>query len=128
TRIVGGTATFTVEASGGDPLTYQWYFNGTPITGATDSTLTIPNVQLSDAGQYSVQISNPYGSVTSAFATLDVFELPTIPISPITLSASINQVARFSALAAGFPPPVYQWRLNGINIPGETNATLSIPQ
>ena len=54
-------------------LSYQWHHNGAPISGATASTLTIPNVQPGDAGQYSVVVSNPCGARTSrpAFLTLN---------------------------------------------------------
>jgi sugar lactone lactonase YvrE len=68
---VGGSATFTVSATGtGD--TYQWNFNGTAIPGATGSSYTISSAQASDAGSYTVTITNADGSTTSAGATLSV--------------------------------------------------------
>jgi hypothetical protein len=50
--------------------TYQWYENGTAIAGATASTVTISNTQMSDAGTYAVALTNVLGTVTSPSATL----------------------------------------------------------
>jgi alpha-tubulin suppressor-like RCC1 family protein len=55
----------TAFSPGGTPLFYQWLFNGTSISGATNSTLALKNVQPSDSGQYSVTVSNAAGVVTS---------------------------------------------------------------
>jgi hypothetical protein len=66
-------ATFSVNASGSNPLRYQWYFNtNTPITAATNATLVISNATLASAGTYSVTVTNGSGSTNSAFATLVV--------------------------------------------------------
>lgn len=78
-----GTATFTVEADGTPYLIYQWYFNDTnAIAGATNASLTLTNLQLTNAGNYSVAITNLYGSVTSADAALTV-----VPLDHFTWSA-----------------------------------------
>jgi len=70
---VGGTTSFSVSAYGTPAPTYQWYYNtSTLITGATGSTLSLTNVQMSDAGTYSVLISNTAGSTNSFAATLTV--------------------------------------------------------
>lgn len=68
---VGGSVTFTVGASG-TQLTYQWRHNGAPLPGATHSSLTLHDVQMSQAGAYSVVVSNPSGSATSDDAILTV--------------------------------------------------------
>ena len=69
----GGSATFTVVASGSPPLAYQWQRNGVDISGAAASSYTLANAQLSDNGA-SVRcgVSNAFGSVISASATLTV--------------------------------------------------------
>jgi hypothetical protein len=67
-------ATFSVKAGGAPPLRYQWYWGTTPISGATNSTLTLTNIALSQAGSYSVVVTNGYGSVTSAPALLTVVD------------------------------------------------------
>ena len=68
---VGSPATFAVVASGGEPLQYQWSFNGLPLPGATSAVLTLPNVGFGQVGSYSVIVSNGVGSVSSS-ATLAV--------------------------------------------------------
>jgi hypothetical protein len=68
----GGSASFTVSASGAAPLSYQWYLNGSAIPGATSATYTIASADPSHAGNYTVQVSNNQGSVTSAAAALTV--------------------------------------------------------
>ena len=69
---VGGTATFSVSAVSGLPMTNQWYFGSTPLTGQTNSTLTLTNLQLTNAGNYSVVVGNANGTTNSASATLTI--------------------------------------------------------
>jgi beta-galactosidase len=73
TAAVGGTATFTVLATGSAPLTYQWLKNNAAIAGATTASYTTPVVAATDSGeQFSVTVSNAAGTVTSVIATLTV--------------------------------------------------------
>jgi hypothetical protein len=74
---VGGSVEFSVEVSGTESLFFQWRFNGNPIGGATESSLTFTNVLVADAGNYSVTVTNAAGSVTSDTAEL-VVELPIV--------------------------------------------------
>jgi len=69
---VGAPVIFTVQATGSQPLLYQWRFNGVNITGATTDTLRISQAQLTDAGTYTVVVSNVIGSDTSLPAILTV--------------------------------------------------------
>ena len=68
----GGSATFTVVATGSPAPTYQWRVNGDPISGATSASLTLLAVTTSNTGTYSVMVSNVAGSVTSSDAALTV--------------------------------------------------------
>ncbi len=70
--VQGGTANFSVTAIGIQPLAYQWLFNGTDIPGATTNLYSLANIQLTNAGNYSVIITNIAGSVTSSPAALAV--------------------------------------------------------
>jgi len=72
TVTVGANVQFSVTASGKPTPTYQWYFNGTAISGATNSSLSLSSVQLANAGDYIVTVVNSLGSVTSSKATLTV--------------------------------------------------------
>src|SRR6185437_15400933 len=70
---VGNNATFMVTAVSTVPLNYQWYFNSSNIiSAATNSSLTITNVQLTDAGFYSAAVTSKFGSVTTSNAILTV--------------------------------------------------------
>jgi outer membrane protein assembly factor BamB len=69
---IGLTTSFFVSAAGTEPLYYQWFFNGAPILDATNYLCNINNSSLSNAGNYSVVVSNAYGSVTSQVAALAV--------------------------------------------------------
>src|ERR1019366_4340647 len=73
-RIVpqGSTVSFGVMATARNPLTYQWSENGLPVADATNATWVIPNVQPSQAGLYTVAISNGLTGVVSAPAALAV--------------------------------------------------------
>jgi hypothetical protein len=79
----GNSATFSVQASGSATLTYQWSRNGTPIADGTEATLTLNDVQETDAGNYSVTVRNSAGAVTTANALLTVFPLtPMFVVQP----------------------------------------------
>jgi len=68
----GFGASFSVVAEGTGPLAYQWYFNGAPISWGTNATLTFASLDLTNAGQYWVTISNLYSGITSSTANLTV--------------------------------------------------------
>ena len=84
TGYVGGIATFTVAASGGSLLNYQWYFNGSPLANATNTTVVFTGVQTNDAGNYSVVVANSLGSVISSNAALTVLAPLTVSITSPT--------------------------------------------
>jgi Regulator of chromosome condensation (RCC1) repeat/Immunoglobulin domain len=73
---VGASADFTVSAAGSPPLSYQWFFNGNPIWGASSSDLFLADLQLSQAGTYAVAVTNAFGAITSSPATLTVIAAP----------------------------------------------------
>jgi hypothetical protein len=70
TNSVGSTANFTAHAVGSGPLSYQWYYINSPLAGATSNTLMLTNIQLANAGNYWVTVTNAYGSVTSSVVAL----------------------------------------------------------
>ncbi|HEY2951665.1 MAG TPA: immunoglobulin domain-containing protein, partial [Verrucomicrobiae bacterium] len=123
---VGTNANFSVTASGGAPLTYQWRFNGVPLSGgATNSTLALVGLQSTDEGAYTVFVSNPAGSVLSDAATLTVQAPPTITQQPQTQAAAVGANVTFTVVASG-GGLTYQWRFNGTNLVGQTNSTLTL--
>ena len=96
--LAGGDAAFSVSAIGTMPLSYQWYFNGGALPGQTKSVLNLTNLGTTNEGDYTVVVTNLYGSASSTAAVLDGFG-PTDNISGAYLNA-----ASFSALGAFDPP------------------------
>ncbi len=91
---VGGTAAFNVEAGGTLPLSYQWYFNGNPVSGATSPSLALSSVQLTNAGMYSVAVKSSKANTQPVIlsATLSVF----LDVPPVALPSFFG-VAEFSS-------------------------------
>ena len=123
---LGEAAAFAVTATGTAPLAYQWSFGGTNLADATNSVLLIPSVQVSDAGSYSVGVSNAFGSTNSSNALLTVGEPPTIVLQPTNLTVPVGEMAAFNVVAEGTPPFGYQWSFNGTNLLEATNSVLVI--
>jgi len=94
--VVGGQAAFSIRAATWTGYTnYQWYFNSSPLAGATNSTLPLSNLQLSDFGPYFVVVDErinitPWDYVTSAVANL------TLAASPSLTNFSVGSNANFS--------------------------------
>ena len=127
----GATASYTVVATGSATLSYQWSKDGTPLAGQTSSTSLIPNAQVSNAGNYSVVVSNSANPpATSTVATLTVSPIPVAPvITTQPANKTINQggAAIFTVGATGTSPVGYQWRKNSISIPNALSSTYAIP-
>jgi hypothetical protein len=137
-----GVATFSVTlrvvAGGPEPLSYQWRRNGANLPGATSRELTLQNLQPSQAGNYTVLVFNPAGSVESAPAQLSIVFPPAIIQQPASRSVYIKPDPRAANLPAGTNVTFavaatsgnsllrYQWRFNGADIPGATSSSLTI--
>lgn len=122
----GAPVTFTVGAAGSRPFTYQWQFNGANVPGATDSSLTIGAPTAGSQGLYRVLVANVCGdSVASDPAQLTVGGAPAFSQQPAANTVCDGGPASFSAVATGSPPPSYRWFHNGLEITGQTAATLS---
>ena len=119
----GGTANFAVTATG-TAIQYQWKFFGTNLVAATNSTLTITNVQLAKEGPYTVFISNAVGSVTSVVASLSILHPVGITAQPQSITVLQGGSATFAVTATGTGPFAYQWTFNGADIVGQTAPSL----
>ena len=126
TVVAGGSVSFSVTASGTAPLSYQWSWNASnTLAGATNATLLLTNVQVSQAGNYAVLVSNSAGSVISSNALLTVVTAPTITSQPVSQTVVAGGSVSFSVTASGTAPLSYQWSWNASNtLAGATNATL----
>ncbi len=76
TNYIGYSRTFSITAGGTQPLSYQWYNGASPIHGATNNTLTLNDLQLTNSGSYSVTVTNILGSTNIGPVTLLVQALP----------------------------------------------------
>jgi len=121
----GGTASFTVAASGSGPLTYQWSKAGADLPGATNNTLLVPNVSALDAASYCVVVSGPCNRVTNC-ASLTVLT-PLSATGPAGQTLCPGATASFSVAATGSGPLTYQWSKAGADLPGATNNVLLLP-
>jgi hypothetical protein len=121
----GVGTSISVGVTGSPNFTYQWYLNGVAIAGATNYQYSIPSPVLSDAGTYSVTITNSAGSVTSSAATLVVSApiAPTITQQPSDLILTTNSSAQLSVGVSGSPSFSYQWYENGTAITGQTGSS-----
>jgi hypothetical protein len=126
TAVAGQNAAFSVAAIGLGTLSYQWGFNGTTLTGATNSALTSTNVQPTNAGSYTVVVSNYEGSVTSVVATLTVNVPAGIATQPLSQTVVAGQNATFNVAASGTALLSYQWSWNGTTLSGATNSVLTL--
>ena len=122
----GSTAGFGVTATGSTPLSYQWLYSSLPLAGATASSYTIANAQATNAGSYSVIVTNAYGAITSSLATLTVVLPPIINAQPTNQLASVSNTVSFTVGLSQGTSPSYQWRQNGTAISGATQSSLTL--
>lgn len=132
TGVVGGSVLFAAAVGGNEPLTYRWYQNTTALTddarhlGPATTNLVITNLAVADAGNYTLRVTNAFGSVTSAVATLTVLTPPSITTQPRGYSVPVGLPASLSGTATGSAPLRYQWLLNGNPVPNATNFGVTI--
>jgi len=118
----GGNATFTITATGQQPLAYQWRYNGDDIPDDTNSFLVLTNLYASQSGLYSVLVTNLYGMLSSSNAQLIVNPLT------ITTQPSTNRVTwvggniSFSVTVSGRTPFSYSWQYEGADVSQFNNA------
>ncbi len=127
----GTNITLSITATGGAPLSYQWFKNGVAlvnggnISGAVTNVLKISSLTTNDSGVYSVVVSNPVGSVSSSSA-LTVVAPPVITVPPVSEGVIVGNVASFSVVNTGTAPFNYQWYKGIKVVSGATNSTFNI--
>ncbi len=130
TVAAGGSGSFSVTAAGTGTLSYQWQKGGTDLPGQTAATLSLTAVQASDAGNYAVVVTNSLdgttATTTSSQAALTVVLPPAITAHPRSLTRAPTTSAAFSVAATGSGTLSYQWQKGGVDLPGQTAATLSL--
>ena len=122
----GQPVQLSVTASGGS-LSYQWYKNGSVISGATASTYTILSVSATGAtGSYYVKITNSAGSVTSSTAVVTLVDPPVFLVQPVSLAKPFGSSATLSVVVNSAAPVNYQWYKDGFAITGATGSSYTI--
>jgi Regulator of chromosome condensation (RCC1) repeat/Immunoglobulin I-set domain/Immunoglobulin domain len=114
TVIAGGSAQFSVTVLGQEPFYYQWLFNGTNLPNTDVSILTLTNLQVNQAGPYSVIVTNFYGMATSSVVNLTVLPL-SITAQPKPIIAWPGSSVTFTLTVGGLSPFTYQWLDNSNN-------------
>lgn len=117
--LAGSDVSFTVAAGGQNPIEFHWLFNGEPLDGATNSTLSVTNVQPAQAGGYAVVVTNASCVLTSSMAVLRIVPLA-ITAQPQSQSVPMGSTVSFSVTAAMQGPFSYQWFFGGTALPDGT--------
>lgn len=140
TLLVGQTLSLSSTASGAQPLNFQWYgpaglmADGGRVGGGTTANLAITDLQVIDDGGYYLVVSNSFGVVTGAVATVRVQlgQAPRVTADPLSQTVDAGQTVNLSVTATGTGPLNYEWHgpsgvlSNGGKISGATTASLSI--
>ncbi len=127
TALPGSDVTLAVSATGTGTLRYQWRCNGTSLPGATAARLTLTNAQPGQSGAYQVVVWNQQAAIDSASARVVIAAPPRLLQQPVAVEVNAGDGATFSVLAAGAAPLAYQWRRDGVPLPGATQATFALP-
>ena len=128
----GGNARFSATVSGSTPLAFQWRKNGTSlangagVSGATTSSLTLTAVTTSSSGDYTLLVTNGFGSSASSVATLTVVFPPVITGSLANQTVECGGDVTFNATVSGTAPLSYRWSLDGTPISSPANTSLSL--
>jgi len=104
-------------------------YNVAAISGASSPTLQIASVKVSDAGSYTVTVTNAVGTIVSAPASLTILSIvvpPAITSQPYKSTATVGSAASFTVGVSGTGPISVQWLLNGAPIAGATAQTLTL--
>jgi len=114
----GDNVALSVSVNGTTPFTYQWKKNGSSISGATNSTLTLNPVRVADEGLYAVKITNAAGSVTSADVMIAVRPAvaPQFYYQPNDVGASVGDTLYLNAAVSGTSPMTFVWKRNGTTV------------
>jgi len=127
----GTDVLLTVGATGTPQLRYQWQLNGLSIPDGTNATLSLPNFQAGQAGDYNVVVYNSAGSARGTPFTILTRTGLKFLVPPVNRFATNSQTTNFIAVVEGSGTIRYQWRFNGIisfppNVSGADTDTLVI--
>jgi len=117
---------FSVMACGSKPFIYQWKKGGVDLANSTNATFIIASAQPADAATYTVLVSNGAGHATGGPAVLALGLAPVITSQPGNTNVGSGSPLTLSVAASGTAVLTYQWRQNGILLPGATGAVYTV--
>ncbi len=119
----GRNVTLSVSVNGTAPFTYQWRKESTPISGATNSTLTLNPIRVADAGSYTVLVGNAAGSVISGPIILAVNPAvaPSFSYQQSAINVVVGDTLQFYASASGTEPLTYVWKQGSTTVATTTS-------
>src|ERR1700677_2693109 len=114
TTLNAGQNLTIVSGIRGSGLTYQWYLNGVPVAGQTNATLSYASAGTTNAGNYYVVATNPYGKLTNSTIDVTIFGPPSVTQqTPTLLNIFAGSSPTLYATPDGATPIYYQWNVNG---------------
>ncbi len=123
TLAYGTPLVLPASSAGTSAQRYQWSFNGAELSGATNAALILNSLGFSDAGTYSVTLSNRFQTATNYYVISVAPLLITVPPQGKTVYG--GETVSFSVTASGVDLN-YQWQFNGTNLMGETSSKLTL--
>ncbi|SVD51347.1 uncharacterized protein METZ01_LOCUS404201, partial [marine metagenome] len=121
---VGGDIVLSVTVIGSEPLAYQWSRDGVVLPGATGAELTLTGLEPSDAGSYTVSISNFAGLLASDAAVINVIHPIVIAEQPSGSSKVLGETVTVAVAVTGSEPISYQWLHDGVVVEGANDASI----
>ncbi|GAB5559473.1 MAG: hypothetical protein SynsKO_11200 [Synoicihabitans sp.] len=123
----GADVTLQLVATGSTPLSYQWLRNGVALPGETADSIHIDDINAEDIGDYVAEVRNAFGVTLSSAATLSAADsIPVVTEQPIEQFAYAREAVTLTVTATGSDHLRYQWYRDGVALPGENSATLTL--
>lgn len=124
---LGQSGSLSVTVTGTPPFTFTWKKDGVVLPAATSGTLYFSSVTQSDFGTYTVEVTNSGGRATSNATEFSLASEVAIASHPADVSTRLGAAATFHVVATGTEPLSYQWRKNGVLLPGATRSSYTVP-
>jgi hypothetical protein len=122
----GVNIALSVVARGTGRLDYQWFKDEIALLGETRAILEIERAAAADAGSYRCEVSNVVGSISTPSFPLTVLLAPRIVTQPKSLGVRFLRRVTLEVEVAGAGPFTYQWFKDGVEMPGATEAQLTL--
>jgi DNA-binding beta-propeller fold protein YncE len=124
---LGGNAQLAAEVQGLAPFQFQWFRDGTPLAGETNRFLNLSAATAAVSGSYVLNVSNPFGVVSTKPASVTI-QLPPVFVSqPAATNIPAGNDLVLAAEVAGTPPLTFTWTVNGFPVGSSNGPVLRVP-